>query len=588
MLAGLSGQDAPPPLEKLAAPGTQGPPAHPVPGIEVQDSGPIHEAFAQPDAPVKGRGLLAPKAPPPPVPELPPETKPDGDNIVWVPGYWYWDEPKKDFTWMSGFWRNAPEGREWQPGEWVKEGSGWRYASGHWKKSNTTNFQRNLPKPPESVEAGPSTPSPTPDAVWVPGHWEYRVKDYAWRGGYWGLPEAGSLWTPPQYLWTPTGYTYVSGYWDYCLEDRGLLYAPVYFTRPLWQTPGWCYRPSFAINIGLGGGWGWGWGDFYSSLFIGPSYNCFYYGSRYSNWWCWGLGYRPWYYHGRGYYNHLYHHYAYLNRNNAHWASNLRSTYASRAIGVDQHRSRTRGGVVPENVVRGDRRDLGGRNPAVTGDARNARPAGTSLVQPAKQVLASQQAARRIEVRPGGVTRVPGTQAANGANRVDNTMTRRTFNEAPRGNITTPFSRDSRTTAAAGGRGTLPGEGTLGRPVERFNSGMPRGDATLRRSEGFDFNRGSRTLDVPSTRGGIERSAPNSRGLELPDLGGRGIPGGRGTFNPPASGRNSFGGSMGSGIGGRPSGGFGGQGAGGFGGRSAGGFGGGNGRSGGGSHGGRR
>jgi hypothetical protein len=63
-------------------------------------------------------GMTAPKAPPPNVPEVPPDDKPAGDNIQWVPGYWSWDGDKQDFTWISGFWRNVPPGQLWQPGKW--------------------------------------------------------------------------------------------------------------------------------------------------------------------------------------------------------------------------------------------------------------------------------------------------------------------------------------------------------------------------------------------------------------------------------------------------------------------------------------
>src|SRR5262245_45824951 len=74
------------------------------PGVKVLDKGPVHEAFAQPGADVRGKGMTAPKAPPAPIPEVPPEAKPDGANVKWVPGYWMWDEERKDFIWMSGFW----------------------------------------------------------------------------------------------------------------------------------------------------------------------------------------------------------------------------------------------------------------------------------------------------------------------------------------------------------------------------------------------------------------------------------------------------------------------------------------------------
>src|SRR5438045_3388330 len=94
------------------------PPAELEKGIQIENRGPVHEAFAQPGAQTRGKGITAPKAPPPAVPEIPPDEKPAGANVVWIPGYWQWDAEKKDFLWVSGMWRNQPDGRTWQPGEW--------------------------------------------------------------------------------------------------------------------------------------------------------------------------------------------------------------------------------------------------------------------------------------------------------------------------------------------------------------------------------------------------------------------------------------------------------------------------------------
>src|SRR5262245_1145170 len=43
------------------------------PGVKVLEQGPVHEAFAQPGADVRGKGMTAPKAPPAPITELPPD-----------------------------------------------------------------------------------------------------------------------------------------------------------------------------------------------------------------------------------------------------------------------------------------------------------------------------------------------------------------------------------------------------------------------------------------------------------------------------------------------------------------------------------
>src|SRR5438067_9601137 len=83
----------------------------PQPGVEVQTRGPVHEAFAQAFDPVQGPGPVVPNPPPPVIRELPPEERPQGDNVQWISGYWSWDAERNDFVWVSGTFRNAPPGR---------------------------------------------------------------------------------------------------------------------------------------------------------------------------------------------------------------------------------------------------------------------------------------------------------------------------------------------------------------------------------------------------------------------------------------------------------------------------------------------
>ncbi len=325
-------QDVPaPPLPNV--PGTK--PLEQEKGIQVENRGPVHEAFANPGAPVRGKeGVFADKAPPPPVPELPPEEKPSGDNVQWISGYWQWDLEKKDFVWVSGFWRNTPPGRAWSPGEWRVENGQNRYIPGFWKLSNENSRRIDLPEPPKSVENGPNVPAPHKDAIWIGGHWVHRNSNYAWQPGYWGEVEPNMMWTPPQYNYTGSGYCYVPGYWDYNLEDRGLLYAPVYFTQPLWLNAGWRFSPRFGISVGFGGGWAWGYGGFYDSLFFGPGYGSFWFGGFYGSW-GWGAGFRPWCWGGgNGFCSHLYNHYCWLNKGNPNWHTGMQARFAARSAGV--------------------------------------------------------------------------------------------------------------------------------------------------------------------------------------------------------------------------------------------------------------
>src|SRR6185437_929531 len=75
------------------------PPPLPVPdGIEVQARGPIHEAFAGPTTEAAPTTAID-KKPPAMIDELPPAEKPSG-NVIWISGYWAYDEDHKDYLWV--------------------------------------------------------------------------------------------------------------------------------------------------------------------------------------------------------------------------------------------------------------------------------------------------------------------------------------------------------------------------------------------------------------------------------------------------------------------------------------------------------
>ena len=101
-------------------------PATPVPpapasaeqGVQVLTRGPVHEAFAETVTYDPEPGVIVPKAPPAAIEEVPPEQRLEGANVAWIPGYWAWDDERKDFLWVSGIWRDLPPGRQWVPGYW--------------------------------------------------------------------------------------------------------------------------------------------------------------------------------------------------------------------------------------------------------------------------------------------------------------------------------------------------------------------------------------------------------------------------------------------------------------------------------------
>src|ERR1700730_15085078 len=70
------------------------------PEVTVRAHGPVHEAFAEPGSARPPPSPIVPKRPPEPIPEVPPDEKPDGANVQWIPGYWAWDDDSADFLWV--------------------------------------------------------------------------------------------------------------------------------------------------------------------------------------------------------------------------------------------------------------------------------------------------------------------------------------------------------------------------------------------------------------------------------------------------------------------------------------------------------
>jgi hypothetical protein len=260
-------------------------------GVEVLGRGPVHEAFAQPVADQPEPGPIVPKEPPAKIDEAPPEQKPPGDNVRWVPGYWQWDDEKQEFTWVSGFWRKTPPGRTWVPGRYVKKGDGWQWVAGYWQDAAQKDAPL-LPEPPAPRTTDSSDP-PRLDSLYVPGVWLYINSRYCWRPAYYTDYRPGWVWHPAQYVWTPDGYVFVDGYWDYPLDERGTLFAPVAIDPATLARPGFCYTPAYCVNY-----------DFLpTALFVRPRYRHYYFGDYYGKGYA-RLGYTPWFdvrVGGRGY-----------------------------------------------------------------------------------------------------------------------------------------------------------------------------------------------------------------------------------------------------------------------------------------------
>jgi hypothetical protein len=251
-------------------------------GVDVLTRGPVHEAYAQAVDVTPAPTPVVPKQPPPPIEEVPPDQKPAGDNVQWIPGYWAWDQDQSDFIWVSGIWRSVPPDRQWVPGHWQQVQGGWQWVPGLWLPVGQTDLQI-VPTPPASLDQGPSTPAPDATSTYVPGCWVYQDNRYMWRPGFWVSYHPGWVWTPAHYVWSPSGSVFVDGFWDYPLESRGLLFAPVRIDRRLLGQPNWRFTPHYVVSRD----------SLLETLFVGPSLRHYYFGdyfdARYRK-----LGYVPW------------------------------------------------------------------------------------------------------------------------------------------------------------------------------------------------------------------------------------------------------------------------------------------------------
>ncbi|WP_169309348.1 YXWGXW repeat-containing protein [Desulforhopalus sp. IMCC35007] len=251
-------------------------------GVEVLTRGPIHEAFADVSVDEKPAGIITTRPVPEPINEIPPEFRPEGEQVTWIPGYWSWDEDQDDFIWVSGVWRDVPPDRQWVSGYWLSIEGGSQYISGYWADTNQSRTEF-LPPPPEPLEVGPSSPPTSPDFVWIEGSWIWTPNGYAWQTGYWHAKRPDMVWIPAHYVWTPHGFVFVMGYWDYQISRRGLMFAPLYYSRPIYRNHGYFYSPAIVLDFDA----------VFLSLFIRDSHHYYfgdYYDPRYEK-----RGFHPWY-----------------------------------------------------------------------------------------------------------------------------------------------------------------------------------------------------------------------------------------------------------------------------------------------------
>ena len=307
--------------------------------IQVQTRGPVHEAFAETISFDPEPGIVVQNEPPEAIEEVPPDQRPEGENVAWIPGYLAWDDEREDFLWISGIWRDLPPGRQWIPGYWTKVEAGYQWISGYWADASLTEIQY-LPEPPASAEVGPNIAAPSLEHIWLPGCWIWQENRYAWQPGYWAPMQPDWDWVPAHYVCSPRGYVFVNGYYDHSVSRRGVLFAPVYLNAGVYSHPGYRYSPSTVIDLRV----------FTVHLFSRPRYHHYYFGDYYANGYSTG-GFFPYYSYGssgRGY-DPFYARQRWTHRNDRDWQRRVERDFANRRDHEDQRPPRTLAAMVERN-----------------------------------------------------------------------------------------------------------------------------------------------------------------------------------------------------------------------------------------------
>src|SRR3990172_3168890 len=93
------------------------------------EEGPVHEAYIPALLNAVALDAIGREPPPPITERIPPKC---AEDVVWIKGYWDYDEDVDDFRWVAGTWRKEPPGCHWVEGYWERFDEGWVWIRGFW------------------------------------------------------------------------------------------------------------------------------------------------------------------------------------------------------------------------------------------------------------------------------------------------------------------------------------------------------------------------------------------------------------------------------------------------------------------------
>jgi hypothetical protein len=255
--------------------------------------------------------------------------------------------------------------------------------------------------------------APSRNHIWVSGTWIDQDDRYAWRPGYWEPGQENWTWIPAHYQWTRRGYVFIDGYWDYDVDRRGVVFAPVRFQRGYYDRPNFSYTPVMVISLNV----------FANHLFVRPNYGHYYFGDYYApryrdEGYYTSFSYRT----GRGGYDPIYAQSRWIHRDDRNWEQNRRENFDYYRDNEDARPPHTWAAMQSRPVDRrGGKRDdyqlAAPLNQYVSSPKSGQRFAAVTPESRSK-ILAQRQQVREFSKGRQQLENRPNPQAAQGADKV--------------------------------------------------------------------------------------------------------------------------------------------------------------------------
>jgi hypothetical protein len=142
------------------------------------------------------------------------ETRPS-PNHIWIHGHWAWHG---HWVWEHGHWHANNPGHQYVQGRWVEAGGQWHWTEGSWIEEARMTEERpglvvaSTAPPPPMTETILMETRPSPNHVWIGGHWSWHGH-WVWEHGHWHPQTVGHTWVGGTWEAKGGAYHWHAGSW---------------------------------------------------------------------------------------------------------------------------------------------------------------------------------------------------------------------------------------------------------------------------------------------------------------------------------------------------------------------------------------